>query len=281
MRALAAATREAVKKAGISGDQVEAIALDTTGSSVIPVGKDMQPLGEYYLWCDHRAKGEAAEITAAAHREKLEAIDWCGGVYSSEWGFSKLLHWLRHNPAKRSEFVSAFEHCDMVAATLCGITDPKKVKRSICAMGHKWLWNRALGGLPPEKFLVKVDPLLAGVREKLDGEYAASDQIAGTLSQVLGREAWPESRHSDSSGRIRRALGRDRSRLRHRRHGECGRDLHLHHRNHAVGKSCSRRLRRGAGKRASAAAPESKPDSPPWETSSMRSRPAPEPMSRR
>ena len=98
MRALAAATREAMKKAGISGDQVEAIALDTTGSSVIPVGKDLQPLGEYYLWCDHRAKGEAAEITAAAHREGLEAIHWCGGVYSSEWGFSKLLHWLRHNP---------------------------------------------------------------------------------------------------------------------------------------------------------------------------------------
>jgi len=136
MRALASATREAVKKAGISGDQVEAIALDTTGSSVIPVGKDMQPLGEYYLWCDHRAKGEAAEITAAAHREKLEAIEWCGGIYSSEWGFSKLLHWLRHNPGKRSEFVSAFEHCDMVAATLCGITDPKKAKRSICAMGQ-------------------------------------------------------------------------------------------------------------------------------------------------
>jgi L-ribulokinase len=182
MRALAAATREAVNQAGISGDQVEAIALDTTGSSVIPVGKDLMPLGEYYLWCDHRAKGEAAEITEAARREKLEAIEWCGGVYSSEWGFSKLLHWLRHNPTKRSEFVSAFEHCDMVAATLCGISDPKKVKRSICAMGHKWMWNASLGGLPPEEFLVKVDPLLAGVREKLDGDYATSDQIAGRLS---------------------------------------------------------------------------------------------------
>jgi L-ribulokinase len=177
MRALAAATREALTKAGITGDQVEAIALDTTGSSVIPVGKNMQPLDEYYLWCDHRAKGEAAEITEAAHREGLEAIQWCGGVYSSEWGFSKLLHWLRHNPEKRSAFVSAFEHCDMVAATLCGITEPKKVKRSVCAMGHKWLWNRELGGLPSEKFLGKVDPLLAGVREKLDGEYATSDQI--------------------------------------------------------------------------------------------------------
>jgi L-ribulokinase len=182
MRALADATRDAVKTAGIRGDQVEAIALDTTGSSVIPVDKNMKPLGEYYLWCDHRAKGEAAEITEAAHREKLEAIEWCGGVYSSEWGFSKLLHWLRHNPDKRPAFGSAFEHCDMVAATLCGITDPKKVKRSICAMGHKWMWNRALGGLPPQEFLTKVDPLLAGAREKLDGEYATSDQIEGTLA---------------------------------------------------------------------------------------------------
>ena len=182
MRALAAATREALKKAGVSGDQVQAIALDTTGSSVVPVGKDLQPLDEYYLWCDHRAKGEAAEITEAAHREGLKAIQWCGGVYSSEWGFSKLLHWLRHNPTKRAEFVSAFEHCDMVAATLCGITDPKKVKRSVCAVGHKWLWNPTLGGLPSEQFLAKVDPLFTGIREKLDGECAASDQIAGTLS---------------------------------------------------------------------------------------------------
>jgi L-ribulokinase len=182
MRGLAAAMRAVLNTSGIAGDQIRAIALDTTGSSVIPVGKDLQPLGEYYLWCDHRAKGEAAEITDAAHREGLEAIKWCGGIYSSEWGFSKLLHWLRHNPDKREEFVSAFEHCDMVAATLCGITDAKKVKRSVCAMGHKWLWNAKLGGLPLETFLVKVDPLLRGVRDKLDGEYATSDQVAGTLS---------------------------------------------------------------------------------------------------
>ncbi len=182
MRSLAAATREAVRKAGISGDQVEAIALDTTGSSVIPVDKDLEPLDEYYLWCDHRAKGEAAEITDAAHRERLEAIQWCGGIYSSEWGFSKLLHWLRHNPEKRSRFASAFEHCDMVAATLCGIADPRKVKRSVCAMGHKWLWNAQLGGLPPDNFLAKIDPLLQGIRGKLDGEYATSDRIAGNLS---------------------------------------------------------------------------------------------------
>jgi len=182
MRALASATHDALKEAAISGERVEAIALDTTGSSVISVGPGMVPLGEYYLWCDHRAKSEAAEITEMARRENLEVIRWCGGVYSSEWGFAKLLHWLRHNPSLRNQFASAFEHCDMVAATLCGITDPARVKRSVCAMGHKWLWHPDLGGLPPEEFLVKVDPLLAGVRQKLQGSYETSDKIAGTLS---------------------------------------------------------------------------------------------------
>ena len=182
MNALASATRSAVQTAGVDGSEVKAIALDTTGSSVVPVDKTLRPLDDYYLWCDHRAKSEAAEITEAAHREKLPNIDWCGGVYSSEWGFSKLLHWLRHNPDKRGSFASAFEHCDMVAATLCGIADPRLVKRSVCAMGHKWMWNATFGGLPPEDFLVKVDPLLAGARAKLDGTYATSDTIAGHLS---------------------------------------------------------------------------------------------------
>jgi len=182
MVALAAAMRRALEVAGVDGAAVAALALDTTGSSVIPVGEGLAPLDDYYLWCDHRAKGEAAEITAACRREKLEALEWCGGVYSSEWGFSKLLHWLRNNPARRGGMVTALEHCDMVAAVLCGITDAREAPRSICAMGHKWMWNRELGGLPPEKFLVKVDPLLAGVRAKLDGRYATSDQIAGQLS---------------------------------------------------------------------------------------------------
>jgi L-ribulokinase len=182
MRALVEAARTATAAARISDDQVAALAIDTTGSSVIPADANLQPLDEYYLWCDHRSWQEAALITETAHREKLQAIDWCGGTYSSEWGFSKLLHWLRHNPEKRARFATAFEHCDMAAAVVCGISDPAKVQRSICAMGHKWMWNASLGGLPPENFLVSVDPLLAGVRAKLDGRYATSDKIAGHLA---------------------------------------------------------------------------------------------------
>jgi L-ribulokinase len=182
MSALADATKMALRAAGVNGDQIAAIALDTTGSSVIPVGADMQPLDDYYLWCDHRSAAEAAHITKGAHRGGLQAIEWCGGTYSSEWGFSKLLHWLRNNPNKRGRFASAFEHCDMVAATLCGVTDPAQARRSICAMGHKWMWNASLGGLPPEDFLANLDPLLKGVRAKLGGHYATSDQLAGHLA---------------------------------------------------------------------------------------------------
>ena len=182
MRALAAATQKALDDAKVQGDQVAALAIDTTGSSVIPVDKNLQPLDEYYLWCDHRSWREAALITETAHRTGLKAIEWCGGTYSSEWGFSKLLHWLRNNPGKREKFATAFEHCDMVAGVLCGYTEPQNVPRSICAMGHKWLWNADLGGLPPEEFLVAVDPLLSGVRAKLEGNYRTSDKLAGHLS---------------------------------------------------------------------------------------------------
>ncbi len=188
MRGLAEATQKALSAARVSGDAVAALAIDTTGSSVIPVGERLEPLDEYYLWCDHRSWKEAALITETAHKKKLEAIDWCGGTYSSEWGFSKLLHWLRHNPEKRGKFVSAFEHCDMVAGILCGMTEASAVPRSICAMGHKWLWNPKWGGLPPEDFLVAVDPLLNGVREKLAGNYQTSDKIAGRLSGAWAKK---------------------------------------------------------------------------------------------
>jgi L-ribulokinase len=182
MEALVSATRQALQNAGINGSEIEALAIDTTGSSVVPVGENLLPLDDYYVWCDHRAKAEAALITEVARRENLEAIKWYGGAYSSEWGFAKLLHWLRHNPEKRDRLVTALEHCDMVAAVLCGINDPRQVPRSICAMGHKWMWNQALGGLPSEDFLVKVDPLLKGIRQRLCGHYATSNQLAGRLS---------------------------------------------------------------------------------------------------
>jgi L-ribulokinase len=186
MDALVNAMRGAISVAGVDGRVIKSVALDTTGSSVIIVGNDLKPLSDYYLWCDHRASNEATEITAAARAWDLgkgfEGLVWCGGVYSSEWGWSKLLHWLRNNPTQRSEWSTALENCDMIAATLCGITDVTQLPRSVCAMGHKWMWNPRWGGLPPEELLVSIDPLLRGARAKISGCFQTSDRLAGFLN---------------------------------------------------------------------------------------------------
>ena len=151
---------------------------------MIPVDKNMQPLDDYYLWCDHRAKGEAAEITEAAHQRRAGSDRSGAAVCIPRSGVSPSCctgcGTIRRSAASSPR---AFEHCDMVAATLCGITDPQNVKRSICAMGHKWMWNRgagriAAGGVSGEASI----RCLTGCAEKLDGEYATSDEIAGHLS---------------------------------------------------------------------------------------------------
>jgi len=187
LRALEEAMARALVAADVHGSAIEALAVDTTGSTVVAVDEHLEPLGSYYLWCDHRAWREAAEITARGRAVALEALDWCGGVYSSEWGFAKVLHWLRHEPARRARFHTAVEHCDLIVATLCGIRTAAELPRSICAMGHKWMWNAALGGLPPDAFLASVDPLLAGVRDRLIGRYRTSEAMAGELTVEWAR----------------------------------------------------------------------------------------------
>ena len=183
MDALVDAMRSAVADARVPGVEIKALALDTTGSTVIPVGAGLVPLDDYYLWCDHRAAREAARITEVAHEMHLPAIRACGGVYSSEWGFSKLLHWLRHNPGQAASLRHGARALRHGGGGALRHHRPDQVPRSICAMGHKWLWSAKDGGLPPEEFLAAVDPLLAGVRDKIRGRYQRSDHIAGKLTQ--------------------------------------------------------------------------------------------------
>lgn len=187
MAALARAMRAAIEDAGIDGHDIAAFAADTTGSSVVVVDENLRPLDDYYLWCDHRAYEETAEITGLGREEDLEALKWCGGVYSHEWGYAKLLHFLRHNPDKRDRVATALEHCDMLTATLCGL-GVDDLARSVCAMGHKWMWGEAWGGLPPQDFLTRVDPLLDGINGKLGGRYGTSLEIAGHVTRGWAEE---------------------------------------------------------------------------------------------
>lgn len=187
MDALVTAMRLALADSDVDGARVVALAVASTASTVLPVDAALRPLDDYYLWCDHRARMEAQEITAAAQRARLAALDWCGGTYSPEAAFAKLLHWLRGNPDKRARFASWIEHADMAVATLCGVRRVADVRRGICAAGHKFMWNAQLGGLPPQDFLAQVDPLLDGMRAKLCGHYGTADHVAGHLCPQWAR----------------------------------------------------------------------------------------------
>jgi L-ribulokinase len=185
LTALELATKDAIADARVDGRRIGALAVATTSSTIVPVDETLRPLDDYYLWCDQRATEEAARITRVAVERNLPSLAYCGGVYGTEMAWAKLLHWLRHNRARRDHFATAVEHGDLIVATLCGVEAPDRIVRGMCAAGHKWLWHPEHGGLPPEEFFAAVDPLLSGVRAKLSGKVMHSREIAGRLS-----EAW-------------------------------------------------------------------------------------------
>lgn len=170
------------------------ISVDTTGSTPVAVNRQGIPLSllpdfaenpnaMFVLWKDHTGLAEAGEINNISRT--WGGIDYTcfeGGIYSSEWFWSKILHILRVDNGVRDSAYSWVEHCDWIPAVLTGNTDPLKIKRSRCAAGHKAMWHENFGGLPSEEFLVKIDPLLKGLREKLYDETYECDIKIGELS---------------------------------------------------------------------------------------------------
>jgi len=186
--------REALKQspAGVA-ESVVGISVDTTGSTPIAVDEKGVPLAltpgfqenpnaMFVLWKDHTAVKEAEEINQLAKSWKIDFTKFEGGIYSSEWFWAKLLHVIREDAGVYRAAYSWVEHCDWIPAILTGNTNPKTLKRSRCAAGHKAMWHEAFDGLPAEDFLVKLDPLLSGLRERLFKETYTCDVSAGKLT---------------------------------------------------------------------------------------------------
>lgn len=186
--------KEALKKApaGVA-ENVVGISVDTTGSTPVAVdergtplsltpGFEENPNAMFVLWKDHTAVKEAEEINQLAHNWKIDFTQYEGGIYSSEWFWAKLLHVIREDAGVYRAAYSWVEHCDWIPAILTGNTNPKTLKRSRCAAGHKAMWHEAFGGLPAEDFLVKLDPLLSGLRDRLFKETYTCDVSAGKLT---------------------------------------------------------------------------------------------------
>ena len=174
--------------------RVIGIGVDTTGSTPLPVDEAGAPLSRQkkfrrnpaamaWLWKDHTGFAEAAEITALAEKEHPEYLAKCGGRYSSEWFFSKILHCLRTDPAVIDAAASWVECCDWIPAVLVGETRPDRIKRSRCAAGHKAMFNDGWGGLPSKDFLSQLDPKLGALRDRLYDKTYTTDVVAGGLSK--------------------------------------------------------------------------------------------------
>jgi L-ribulokinase len=180
--------------AGVAA-KVVGISVDTTGSTPVAVNRDGVPLSltpgfeenpnaMFILWKDHTAVREAEEINQLARTWGGEDFTkYEGGVYSSEWFWAKILHVLREDPEVREKAWSWVEHCDWIPALLAGNTDPLQLKRSRCAAGHKAMWHESFHGLPGEDFLVKLDPLLGGLKGRLFSETFTCDVKVGDLSR--------------------------------------------------------------------------------------------------
>ena len=182
---------------GLSPDIVNNIAgisVDTTGSTPVAVDKKGVPLAlkpgfecnpdaMFVLWKDHTGLREAAEVNELARSwGGTDFTMFEGGIYSSEWFWSKILHVLRNSPEVRKSAWSWVEHCDWIPAVLTGNTDPLRLKRSRCAAGHKAMWHKSFDGLPDQIFLTRLDPLLSGLRDRLYTETFTCDTQAGYLS---------------------------------------------------------------------------------------------------
>jgi L-ribulokinase len=176
-------------------DNIVGITVDTTGSTPVAVDKEGMPLSlkpgfendpdaMFVLWKDHTAVKEAGEINELSRSwGGTDYTKYEGGVYSSEWFWAKILHVLRSSGKVRENAFSWVEHCDWIPALLTGNTDPLKLKRSRCAAGHKAMWHEDFSGLPEEKFLTSLDPMLAGLRERLFRDTYTCEVSVGTLSE--------------------------------------------------------------------------------------------------
>ncbi len=183
----------AKKQRGFKAECVIGIGVDSTGSSPLPVDAQNRPLAldrkwrkhpaaQCWLWKDHTGWREAAEITRLAAQHRPHFIAKCGNIYSSEWWWSKIWHCLATAPAVFNAAYSWVELADWVPSVLAGVTDPRAIKRGICAAGHKALFCDEWGGLPDKEFLALLHPKLADLRDRLYQHAYDATEPAGRLS---------------------------------------------------------------------------------------------------
>jgi L-ribulokinase len=179
---------------GFKPEQVIGIGVDTTGSTPLPVDANGQPLAFHkkfasnpdamaWLWKDHTGVAEAAQITALAKKIRPQYLAKCGGTYSSEWYWSKILRCLNVAPQVFNAAHAWVELADYVPAALTGTEHPGKFIAGVCAAGHKAMWNVNWGGYPDKEFLSQLNPRLGELRERLTPRVENVQKAVGGLTE--------------------------------------------------------------------------------------------------
>jgi len=198
-KSIRGALKAAQKIRGFRPEHVIGIGVDTTGSTPIPVDREGMPLAlqpkfkrslaaQAWLWKDHTGHAEAAEITQRARQTQAPYLAKCGGTYSSEWFWSKILHCKRSAPQVFAAAYAWVELADFIPGYLTGRLDPHTVPRGICPAGHKAMYNDQWGGLPSEEFLAGLDPDLVEVRRRYAERTVPADQKAGELTTQIAQK---------------------------------------------------------------------------------------------
>jgi len=180
-------------------ENVVGMGVDTTGSTPIPVDSSGMPLAlrpefsgnlaaSAWLWKDHTAHAEAAQITQKAKQSRQRYLAKCGGTYSSEWYWSKILHCYSSSPKVFAAAYAWVELADFIPALITGNLDPRTLPRGVCAAGHKAMYHPQWGGLPSRRFLAGLAPELAVLRDRYAPQALPSDRRAGCLTADLARK---------------------------------------------------------------------------------------------
>ncbi|WP_409150586.1 ribulokinase [Sphingobacterium sp. BS-2] len=173
---------------------VVAISIDATGSTPVAIDRHGQPLAMsaefsenpnamFFLWKDHSSIKEVEEINQKAQDFETNYLSYCGGAYSSEWFWSKLLHMARTDEEVYKATHSWLEQSDWLPYLLTGNQDAQLLKRNVCAAGHKALWAQELGGYPPLEFFTHLDPKLERIYHSINKEVFTADELVGNLSK--------------------------------------------------------------------------------------------------
>lgn len=180
-----------VHESGVDKNDIIALGVDFTSSTVLPIDQEGTPLcfkdefknephAYVKLWKHHGAQEQADRMTKAAIERKEPWLKNYGGKVSSEWAFPKLLEVMEEAPHVYAAMDEWVEALDWVSFKLTG-----RLVRSYCAAGYKFFYNKHTG-FPSEEYFAAVNSRFAKViSEKVKSPVQELVTVAGCVTDEM------------------------------------------------------------------------------------------------